>query len=160
MASARWILPFTASLGLMAAADEPGRFWPWEVQAGIDQMSYKNHDVTGPLGSFKMGADASTSPSIRVAVEPFCFSWGGLQFSLGYRFGNDVTLKYGSKAPVDLKHKEQLQAGVMARFQPFQHFEWGVGLDERRDYLRATGAAGTPTERPKAASKLVTRNSL
>ncbi len=146
MASARWILPFTASLGLLAAADEPSRFWPWEVQAGIDQMAYKNHGVTGTSSSFTMGADASTSPSVRVAIEPFCFSWGGLQFSLGYRFGNDVTLNYGAKAPVDLKHKEQLQAGVMARFQPFQHFEWGVGLDERRDYLRATGAAGTPTE--------------
>ena len=103
MASARWILPFTASLGLMAATDGPTRFWPWEVQAGIDTMSYKNHDVTGPLGTFKMGAESATAPSVRVAIEPFCFSWGGLQFSLGYRFGNDVTLKYGSTAPVDLK---------------------------------------------------------
>ena len=146
MASPRWILPFTATLGLMASADEPGRFWPWEVQAGVDQMAYKNHDAVGPAGSFKMGADAATSPSVRLAIEPFCFTWGGLQFSLGYRAGNDVTLKYGTKAPLDLKHQSQLQAGVLARFQPFQNFEWGIGLDERRDQMRATGAVGTPTE--------------
>lgn len=146
MASVRWILPFTASLGMFAAADEPSRFWPWEIQVGMDQMGYKNHDVTGPAGSFKMGADSRSAPSVRVALEPFCFSWGGLQFNLGYRGGNDVPLNYGAKAPVDLKHKEQLQVGVLARFQPMQHFEWGLGLDERRDALRATGAVGTPTE--------------
>lgn len=146
MASVRWILPFTATLGMMASADEPSRFWPWEVQVGIDQMGYKNHDVTGPAGSFKMGADARTAPSVRVALEPFCFSWGGLQFNLGYRASNDVPLYYGAKAPVDLSHKNQLQVGLLARFQPMQKFEWGIGLDERRDYLRATGAVGTPTE--------------
>jgi OOP family OmpA-OmpF porin len=146
MASVRWILPFTASLGIFASADQPGKFWPWEIQVGIDQMGYKNHDATGPVGTFKMGADSRTAPSVRVALEPFCFSWGGIQFNLGYRASNDVPLNYGAKAPADLKHQNQLQAGVLARFQPMQHFEWGLGLDERRDYMRATGALGTPTE--------------
>lgn len=146
MASARWILPFTASLGIMASADQPSRFWPWEVQVGVDQMGYKNQNVQGTSSSFTMGADARTAPSIRVALEPFCFSWGGIQFNLGYRAGNDVPLNYGAKSPADLKHKSQVQVGVLARFQPTQHFEWGIGLDERQDYMRATGALGTPTE--------------
>jgi OOP family OmpA-OmpF porin len=146
MASVRWILPFTASLGIMASAEDPGKIWPWEIQVGIDQMGYKNQAAQGPAGSFKMGADPSTAPSIRVALEPFCFSWGGIQFNLGYRASSDVTLKYGATAPVDMKHTDQLQVGALARFQPTQHFEWGLGLDERRDHLRATGAMGTPTD--------------
>jgi outer membrane protein OmpA-like peptidoglycan-associated protein len=133
-------------LGIIASADQPSRIWPWEVQVGIDQMGYKNQDAQGPAGTFKMGADSRTAPSIRVALEPFCFSWGGIQFNLGYRAQNDVPLNYGAKSPADLKHKSQVQVGALARFQPTQHFEWGVGLDERQDHMYATGALGTPTE--------------
>ena len=150
----RWILPLSASVGLLAAGGDTGtqtqsKGWPWEVQLQLDQMSYSSADVTGPLGSFKAGADPSTGFGIRFAIDPICTSWGSVIFSAGYRASSDVTIKYGQKAPFDLKHKSQAEIGVMARFgtnEPRRRWEWGVGVDERFDAMRATGDWGTPTE--------------
>lgn len=149
-----WILPLSASVGLLAAGGDtgsqaPSKGWPWEVQLQLDQMSYSSADVTGPLGSFKAGADPSTGFGIRFAIDPICTSWGSVLFSAGYRAPSDVTIKYGQKAPFDLKHRSQVELGVMARFgtnDPRRRWEWGVGIDERFDSMRATGAWGTPTE--------------
>lgn len=149
-----WILPLSASVGLLAAAGDtgtqtPSRGWPWEVQLQLDQMSYASADVRGPLGSFKAGADPSTGFGIRFAIDPICTSWGSVLFSAGYRAPSDVTIKYGQKAPFDLKHRSQAEIGVMARFgtnEPRRRWEWGVGVDERFDSMRATGDWGTPTE--------------
>ncbi len=152
----RWILPLSASVGLFAApaagdtgVQTPSKGWPWEVQLQLDQMSYASHSVQGPLGSFKAGADPSTGFGIRFAIDPICTSWGSVLFSAGYRAPSDITIKYGQKAPFDLKHRSQAEVGVMARFgsnEPRRRWEWGVGVDERFDSLRATGSAGTPTE--------------
>jgi len=112
-------------------------------------MSYSSADVTGPLGGFKAGADPSTGFGIRFAIDPICTSWGSVLFSAGYRASSDVTIKYGQKAPFDLKHRSQVEIGVMARFgtnEPRRRWEWGVGVDERFDAMRATGDWGTPTE--------------
>ncbi|MBL0313401.1 MAG: OmpA family protein [Holophagaceae bacterium] len=149
-----WILPLSASVGLLAAGGDtgtqaPSKGWPWEVQLQLDQMSYSSADVRGPLGGFKAGADPSTGFGIRFAIDPICTSWGSILFSAGYRAPSDVTIKYGQKAPFDLKHRSQAEIGVMARFgtnEPRRRWEWGVGVDERFDSMRATGAWGTPTE--------------
>lgn len=149
-----WILPLSASVGLMAATGDtgtqtPSKGWPWEVQLQLDQMSYESANVRGPLGGFKAGADPSTGFGIRFAIDPICTSWGSILFSAGYRAPSDVTIKYGQKAPFDLKHQSQIELGVMARFgtnEPRRRWEWGVGIDERFDSMRATGAWGTPTE--------------
>jgi outer membrane protein OmpA-like peptidoglycan-associated protein len=112
-------------------------------------MSYASADVRGPLGGFKAGADPSTGFGIRFALEPICTSWGSILFSAGYRAPSDVTIKYGQKAPFNLKHRSQAEIGVMARFgtnEPRRRWEWGVGVDERFDSMRATGDWGTPTE--------------
>lgn len=149
VSAAHWILPLTASVGLMAVAQEapkPNRMWPFELQLAVDQTYYNNHDVTGPAGTFKMGADSRVSFGVRGALDVWCWDGGSLQLSAGYRVGNDVPLHYGSRAPVDLKDKGQIQAGILARFTTKTNFEFGVGLDERHDYLYATGAAGTPTK--------------
>ncbi len=152
----RWILPLGASVGLFAApglgdtgSQAPSKGWPWEVQLQLDQMSYDSHSVQGPLGSFKAGADPSVGFGVRFAIDPICTSWGSVLFSAGYRAPSDVTIKYGQKAPFDLKHRSQAEVGVMARFgtnEPRRRWEWGVGVDERFDSMRATGPAGTPTE--------------
>ena len=153
----RWILPISASMGLLAApavgdtgTQAPSKGgWPWEVQLQLDQMSYDSANVRGPLGTFKAGADPSTGFGIRFAIDPICTSWGSVLFSAGYRASSDVTIKYGQKAPFDLKHRSQVEVGVMARFgtnEPRRRWEWGVGVDERFDSMRATGPAGTPTE--------------
>lgn len=149
-----WILPLSASVGLIAAGGDtgtqsPSKGWPWEVQLQLDQMSYDSANVTGPLGSFKAGADPSVGFGIRFAIDPICTSWGSILFSAGYRAPSDVTIKYGQKAPFDLKHRSQAEIGVMARFgsnEPRRRWEWGVGVDERFDSMRATGDWGTPTE--------------
>jgi outer membrane protein OmpA-like peptidoglycan-associated protein len=150
----RWILPLSASVGLFAAGGDtgtqaPSKGWPWEVQLQLDQMSYSSADVTGPLGGFKAGADPSTGFGIRFAIDPICTSWGSVLFSAGYRAPSDVTIKYGQKAPFNLKHQSQAEIGVMARFgtnEPRRRWEWGVGVDERFDSMRATGDWGSPTE--------------
>ena len=149
-----WILPLSASVGLIAAGGDtgtqsPSKGWPWEVQLQLDQMSYDSANVTGPLGRFKAGADPSVGFGIRFAIDPICTSWGSILFSAGYRAPSDVTIKYGQKAPFDLKHRSQAEIGVMARFgsnEPRRRWEWGVGVDERFDSMRATGDWGTPTE--------------
>ena len=150
----RWILPLSASVGLFAGGGDtntqtPSKGWPWEVQLQLDQMSYTSADVRGPSGTFKAGADPSLGFGIRFAIDPICTSWGSVVFSAGYRAPSDVTIKYGVQAPFDLSHKEQIEIGVMARFgsnEPRRRWEWGVGIDERYDYLRATGDWGSPTE--------------
>jgi len=150
----RWILPLSASVGLFAAAGDtgtqtPSKGWPWEVQLQLDQMSYSSADVRGTTGTFKAGADPSTGFGIRFAIDPICTSWGSVVFSAGYRASSDVTIKYGIKAPFDLKHQSQVELGVMARFgtnAPRNRWEWGVGIDERFDSMKATGDWGTPTE--------------
>ena len=150
----RWILPLSASVGLFAAGGDtgtqaPSKGWPWEVQLQLDQMSYGSADVRGPLGGFKAGADPSLGFGIRFAIDPIRTSWGSVLFSAGYRAPSDVTIKYGQKAPFDLKHRSQAEIGVMARFgtnEPRRRWEWGVGVDERFDSMRATGDWGTPTE--------------
>lgn len=150
----RWILPLSASVGMFAAGGDavtqtPSKGWPWEVQLQLDQMSYESANVRGPLGSFKAGADPSVGFGIRFAIDPICTSWGSVLFSAGYRAPSDVTIKYGQKAPFDLKHRSQAEIGVMARFgtnEPRRRWEWGVGVDERFDSMRATGDWGTPTE--------------
>ena len=149
-----WILPLSASVGLIAAGGDagtqtPSKGWPWEVQLQLDQMSYDSANVRGPLGGFKAGADPSVGFGIRFAIDPICTSWGSILFSAGYRAPSDVTIKYGQKAPFDLKHRSQAEIGVMARFgtnEPRRRWEWGVGVDERFDSMRATGDWGTPTE--------------
>ena len=150
----RWILPLSASVGLFAAGGDtgiqtPSKGWPWEVQLQLDQMSYSSANVLGPLGGFKAGADPSVGFGIRFAIDPICTSWGSVLFSAGYRAPSDVTIKYGQKAPFNLKHRSQAEIGVMARFgsnEPRRRWEWGVGVDERFDSMRATGDWGTPTE--------------
>lgn len=140
--NSRWILPLTACLALTAAPDQEKKRWVWEAQVGVDSTSYTSGNVAGPLGSFKIGTDPSIGFGARVGVDVLCWDWAALQLSAGYRFATDVDTSY---AGLNLQHKEQAVAGALLRFTPRSSFEWGLGVDYRRDSMEATGV-GSPTK--------------
>jgi outer membrane protein OmpA-like peptidoglycan-associated protein len=70
-------------------------------------------------------------------------------FTIGYSSGNDVPLEYtlANKRPAasDLKHKDQLQAGALLKFELVRDFGFGIGFEGRHDWMEANGQAGTRT---------------
>lgn len=143
----RWLTLALAAAACGQAQEQKSLLgkWPIELQLSLDSTAYDSHDVTGPTGTFKMGADARLNPAFRLSFEPFCIERGRLQFSLGYRFGGDVTAEHGWQAPMNLKDKGQLQVGALYLYPVAGSWELGLGLDGRKDAMEATGV-GTPTK--------------
>lgn len=150
-----WILPLTTTAGLLmpTAAHAQSKsnssgFWPWEVQLGIDSMSYDKATVQGPVSTFQIGTDPSTGIHGRISIEPWCWSWGALQFSAGMRAESDIKTGYDSNW--DMKHKSQGIVGAMLRLgKQDSSWQFGLGIDGRKDYIEATSSNdghGTPTK--------------
>jgi len=148
---ARRLWPVMMCLLVPATAQDspriaPVRTWPLEFQLSLDRTSYDSHAAQGSLGSFKATADPVVTPGLRFSFEPICIPKGRLQFSAGYRFGTDVDVFHGSRAPFDLKDRGQVQVGALYFFPEFSNFELGLGLDLRQDSMKATGPVGAPTD--------------
>jgi OOP family OmpA-OmpF porin len=149
-----WILPLTTSAGLLmptaahAQSKKSSGFWPWEVQLGVDSMSYDKATVQGPVSTFQIGTDPSTGIHGRISIEPFCWTWGALQLSAGYRMQSDIKTGYDSNW--DMKHKSQGIVGAMLRLgKQGSAWQFGLGVDARNDALEATSGNdghGTPTK--------------
>ncbi len=138
------LLPVVLALAGQAQAQEKPLFkFPLELQASLDQMGYSNNEVTGPWGTFKVGADARISGGLRAAIEPFCIPTGRLQLSVGYRFGTEVPTYHSYRTPFNLKDMGQFQVGALYLYPVAGKFELGAGLDMRHDYMLASGGAGT-----------------
>lgn len=134
-----------AACGQAQESKSPIGKWPIEIQFSLDSTGYAETDATGPGGTFKTSGQPRLNPGIRASFEPFCIEKGRLQFSLGYRFGGEVDVEHGTKAPFEMKDQGQLQVGVLYLYPVAKQWELGVGLDGRNDAMRATGT-GTPTE--------------
>ncbi|MDR0498228.1 MAG: hypothetical protein LBH03_00650, partial [Holophagales bacterium] len=144
------LVSITASFSLVASqsqVEKPKSKWPFEAQIGANFIGYNSHDATGPDGTAAFSASSRLAPSIRLSIDPICLPFGSILFSAGYKFENDVPLDFGGRSALsDLKHKNQLQAGALLRFETSSDFEFGVGVDVRYDWMKASHRLGTRSE--------------
>jgi len=122
---------------------EKSKYWPFEIQLGASFMGYNSHDSSGPNGTASFSPkNPRLAPSVRFSIDPIRLPFGSILFSAGYRTQNDVPLNHWS----DLSHKEQTQFGALLRFETSSNFEFGVGADTRRDWMKVPRLRGTETQ--------------
>jgi hypothetical protein len=146
------LVAVTASLGLAAQEKPSLAYSPCEVQIGASLVSYDPQTVTGPNGSADFTPKGlGMAPSLKVSVDMVPFKIGPLDasvlFSAGWRFANDVPLEWdGANVPLDLQHKSQMSLGALLKVNFNKNLDFGVGLDERQDWMLAGGLAGTDSQ--------------
>jgi hypothetical protein len=146
------LVAITASFGLAAQEKPRLAYSPCELQIGASVMSYDPQKVAGPLGEADFAPKGvGMAPALKVSVDMVPFRIGPLDasvlFSASWRFANDVPLERdGANVPLDLQHKSQMSLGALLKVNFNRNLDFGVGFDERQDWMMANGIAGTDSE--------------
>lgn len=139
----RWILHLSACAALAAAPAQDKNRWLWEVQAGNLSPSTSFGNAVGPAGSTRIGAEPAVGFGPRVSVDLYSWDNAALQLSAGFRVPSEMDTTFSGLNP---RYKEQALAGALLRFTPRSSWEWGLGVDYRRDSLEMTGVGSTTKE--------------